>query len=918
MSYLTNNNDILSDFELSSTIPNTLTPVYPIITRYRLKHTDGNTYDIASMYNSYYSHPGFAHLPNEFEGRVSKYTFTGSQSGSNIRKYFKCSYDKTFGKLIGAQNQVYAMALSGTDIYVGGEFTTVYDSTGPIRANRIAKYNTLTSSWSVLGFSVPLDTVNANAGNGTNRSVRAIAVSGTDIYIGGYFTEVYSASGINTSVIYANRIAKYNTGTNSWSVVGSSGVNSGNTLNGTSGIVYTIAIYGTDIYVGGEFTDVYSSTILYANRIAKYNNGNWSVLGSSGVNSGNKLNGTNGQVRAIAVSGTNIYIGGEFTEVYSSTILYANNIAKYNGSWSVLGSSGAASGNKLNGTNGIVRAIAINPADTSYLYVGGRFSEAYNTNTKYFNNIAIYWGSQWLSVGTGSWLANHKENGVNGLVMSIVFSGIDPLYTADNVMGRTIYICGQFSEAYNSSSRIRYANHMAKYMGGNWYEIGSSISTQNGIDGYGSSILVLDTKIYVGGYASKQYDTTGYSLSSHIVIFDEAVGSWLRSGTSGIVYTIAIYGTDIYVGGEFTTVNDKNGKQYAKYIAKYDSTTSLWSVLGSSGTDINHKMNGTSGTVRAIAVSGTDIYIGGDFTQVYNNDTILNASRIARYNTGNNSWSVVGNSATSNGTNGIVRAITISGNNIYVGGNFTQVYDSNTNYVNNIAKYSGSTWSQLGNVGSGILNGTNGSVTAIAVLEPDVYIGGSFGRVYKGTKITYANCIAKYNTVDNSWSVLGSSGAASGNKLNGTNGQVHTIAIYGTDIYVGGVFTELYSTFTLSISYLAKYNTSSMWSGIGHTGITIPVKVYAIAISGKSLYFVGESQVLVYNNETRILSNVMYNGYNGTGGLYHENLAGEINSISISDRGKICIGGKFTDIGMDAATLEVYRGRLIANNVCFV
>jgi hypothetical protein len=913
MSYLTNNNNILSDFELSSTIPKTLTPVYPIITGYRLKHTNGNTYDIASMYNSYYSHPGFAHLPNEFEGRVSKYTFTGSQAGSNIRKYFKCSYDKTFGKLIGAQNEVYAMALSGTDIYVGGEFTTVYDSTGPICANRIAKYNTLTSSWSVLGFSVPPDSV--NAGNGTNGSVRAIAVSGTDIYIGGYFTQVYSASGINTSVIYANRIAKYNTGNNSWSVVGSSGVNSGNTLNGTNGIVYTITVSGTDIYVGGVFTEVYSSTPLYANRIAKYNNGNWSVLGSSGAASGNKLNGTNGQVRAIAVSGTDVYIGGDFTEIYSNKTIYANRIAKYNGNWSVLGGrvSGttAAIGNKLNGTNGEVRAIAINPADTSYLYVGGSFSEVYNDDTKYMNNIAIYWMSQWLTVGSVSSVANHKQNGVNGLVMSIVFSGIAPLYTADNVTGRTIYICGQFSEAYNSSSQIRYPNGMAKYMGGSWYEIGSSISTQNGINGYGSSILVSDTKVYVGGYIGGQNDTSGYYLSNHIVMFDEAVGSWFRPGTSARVRAIATSGTDIYVGGEFTTVNDKNGQQYAKYIAKYDTTTSLWSVLGSSGTYINHKMNGTSGIVRAIAVSGTNIYIGGDFTEVYNNGTILNAKYIAIYNTGNNSWSVVGNSATSNGTNGIVRAITISGNNIYVGGNFTQAYDSTTKYLNNIAKYSASTWSQLGNVGS-TLNGTNGSVTAIAVLEPNVYIGGSFSRVYKGTNTTYANNIAKYN---GSWSVLGSSGAAADNKLNGTNGQVHTIAICGTDIYVGGVFTELYSSTILSVSYFARYNTSTMWSSIG---TTIAGSVYAIAISGKSLYFVGESLVLVYNTETSTLSNVMYKGYNGSGGIYHENSAGEINSISISDRDKICIGGRFTSIGMDTGTMQVNRGILTPHNVYFV
>src|SRR5262245_47599845 len=53
---------------------------------------------------------------------------------------------------------------------------------------------------------------------------------------------------------------------------------------------------------------------------------NWSSLGS----------GVNGSVRALAVSGTNIYAGGLFTSAGGVT---ANHVAKWNGSmWSALGS----------------------------------------------------------------------------------------------------------------------------------------------------------------------------------------------------------------------------------------------------------------------------------------------------------------------------------------------------------------------------------------------------------------------------------------------------------------------------------------------------------------------------------------------------------------------------------------------------
>jgi hypothetical protein len=122
------------------------------------------------------------------------------------------------------------MAVSGTNIYVGGDFTTAGGNT----ANRIAVYNTSNNTWSALG-------------TGLSSSVNTIAISGTNIYVGGAFG---TAGGIS-----ATAIAVYNTSNSSWSALGS----------GLSAVVRTIAVLGTNIYVGGDFTTAGGNT---ANRIA--------------------------------------------------------------------------------------------------------------------------------------------------------------------------------------------------------------------------------------------------------------------------------------------------------------------------------------------------------------------------------------------------------------------------------------------------------------------------------------------------------------------------------------------------------------------------------------------------------------------------------------------------------------------------
>jgi len=72
------------------------------------------------------------------------------------------------------------------------------------------------------------------------------------------------------------------------------------------------------------------------------------------------------------------------------------------------------------------------------------------------------------------------------------------------------------------------------------------------------------------------------------------------------VYALAVSGSDLYAGGRFTTA----GGTPANYIAKWDGSS--WSALGSGMG--RQGMGGPSPRVNALAVSGGDLYAGGDFT----------------------------------------------------------------------------------------------------------------------------------------------------------------------------------------------------------------------------------------------------------------------------------------------------------------
>ncbi len=353
---------------------------------------------------------------------------------------------------------------------------------------------------------------------------------------------------------------------------------------------------------------------------------------------------------------------------------------------------------------------------------------------------------------------------------------------------------------------------------GPWSALGSNGHGNGALNGSVLAIAVSGNDLYVGGGFT---NVAGIATADFIARWNGSTWSALGSNGSGNgalnswVQVLAVSGSDLYVGGDF---DNAAGIATADHVARWNGST--WSALGSNGSGDG----ALNGEINALAVSGTNLYAGGGFTDAAG---IATADSVARWN--GSAWSALGSNiaGTDGALKGYVTDLAVSGNDLYVGGGFTNVAGIAT--ADFIAKWNGSTWSALGSNGSG--NGAlNNSVGVIAVSGSDLYVGGKFDNA---AGIATADDVAKWN--GSTWSALGSNGSGDG----ALNGNVDALAVSGTDLFVGGGFTDAASIATAD--YVAKWN-GSAWSALGANGSgngALNDWVYGLAISGTNLYMGG-------------------------------------------------------------------------------
>jgi hypothetical protein len=689
-------------------------------------------------------------------------------------------------------NSVNAIAVSGTDVYVGGNFTNLNNTD---TLDFIAKWNG--TSWSALGS-------NGAGGGSLGAVVSKILVNGTDIYVGGSFSNVNNNGVVLNAADY---VAKWN-GTN-WSALGSNGAGDGS-LNGQ---VNALAISGTDIYVGGQFSNVNNSgsVLTAADYVAKWNGTAWSALSSNGASDGSLASGS--QVFAIVTSGSNVYVGGQFTNVNNNGAVLdtADYVAQWNGTnWSALSSNGAGDGS----LNSYVRAMAVSGSN---IYIGGQFTNVNNNGTALgaADHIALWDGTNWSALGS---------NGSGGGSISSQVLGI-------TVNGTDVYVSGLFNNVNNNGTAIGAADYIAKWNGTNWSALGSNGAGNGSLNYYLGAIAVSGSNVYIGGLFTNVNNNGTNTGLSYLALFNgtdwgAVSASLLEGAIRSEVAAVAVSGTNVYVGGIFTNANNI---PEADYIARWDGTN--WSALGSNG-DNNGALNAS---VSSMVVSGTDIYVAGYFGNAAN---IAEADYIARWDGTN--WSALGSDGSGNGSiTSQIFDIAISGTDLYVGGIFQDVNNNGTvlGAADYIAKWDGTNWSALGSNGAGD-GSLNIWVNALAVSGATLYAVGSFTDVNNnGAVLGAADYVAKWDGTN--WSALSSDGAGDGS----IEGSIYAVAISGTDVYIGGDFAYVNDNgnFVPSSAYIAKWDGTN-WSALSsdaNGGSSLNGQVNAIVVSGSNIYVGG-------------------------------------------------------------------------------
>jgi hypothetical protein len=519
---------------------------------------------------------------------------------------------------------------------------------------------------------------------------------------------------------------------------------------------------------------------------------------------------TDGVVKAGALSGNLLYIGGNFATVGPAT----------------------GSGVPLDAATGLPPSsfarVTDGPVDVAVpdggggWFIGGEFTRV---NGVVRSGLAHLLPDQTLS----SWdpnLINIPPNSSArpGFVYALVLSG------------STLYVGGAFTsiegQARNHAAAIDVAT-------------GNVTGWDPNIDGDVYALAISGSLVYVGG----TFSSVGGQLRSRLAAVDAASGavtSWNPSPSASLtptIFSIVASGSTVFVGGTFTTIGFRSRSNVAALDAATGSALASWSA------DAN-------GAVRAMTASGSKLYVGGDFTLIAG----LPRPRLAALDLATGAPDAV----LTAGANGSVYTLALTGTALYVGGFFTSFLGQARNRiaaadvttgsatgwnpnasapVNGLAVsgstvYAGGSFNILGGVprsGLAALNLTTGQatswnpnpnlpVTAMALSGSTLYVGGNFTAFAGAPDFTRAH-IAAIDVVSGSTTAWNP----------GANDISFALLVNGSTVYVGGQFSGIGG---VGRSGLAALDVSSNSAMSWNPNPSNP-DANALAVSGSTIYVGG-------------------------------------------------------------------------------
>jgi hypothetical protein len=374
----------------------------------------------------------------------------------------------------------------------------------------------------------------------TDGRVSAIAYSSGVVYIGGSFTHVRPPGGTSGDVV-RNRVAAFDVATGAllpWNP-------------NANGAVRAIAVSGSRVYLGGSFSAVHGQA-----------RANVAAVDTAGAllpwNPG-----ANGGVHALARdSGGNVYLGGSFTTVGGKKRLRVARVGPEGAVQSWTASVTEASGSCPPYCPPIVFSLALS-GDGSKLYIGGRFG--------FVNGVARHSAAA-VKTSDGSTLAwnpnivtPHPEKPAQiGRILDMAIGS------------SRAYLCGDFWSADGVVS----ANLVAVDLVSGDRESTFDANT----DGGSPACELKDGLVYVGGHFGQVGSTHGWvfvpgqkatltgsgtAKRVHIVAFDAqtgAIAAWNPGANSTLgVHALDSGAADLGVGGDFTKIGGVAQQGFAQF-----------------------------------------------------------------------------------------------------------------------------------------------------------------------------------------------------------------------------------------------------------------------------------------------------------------------------------------------------------------
>ena len=554
---------------------------------------------------------------------------------------------------------------------------------------------------------------------------------------------------------------------------------------------------GTNIYIGGQFTNIGGVSRRY---LAKVN--------ASGVVDPTWNPDPSARIWRVTVDGSYVYAGGDFRTIDGISQGF---LARIN-------ADGSLDQTWTPKPNYTVVSIVVEGTD---VYVGGNFrtisgvtrnriaristsgviDPTFNPNANGVTlwSIAIdgndiYVAGDFTTIGGATRNSAAKLNKANGALDPTWNPNANQRITSLVSLDSYIYVAGRFTSIRGASQK-----YLAKLNKTN----GEAIPTWGPNPAAAVWSLSTDNKnLYSGGY----FGQFGGKPRSNLAKFnpDGSLDEDWDPAPNATIRTLKINDGNLYIGGAFTAIGGHNINRLAKVSLTDGTTDSNWNPT-------------LDNAIYAIAIDDNHVYAGGQFTNAGNQYI----RRLARFNKSNGAIDATWTPDPSN----TVHALAIDDNHLYAGGRFTYVGGSPFNYLSKISKSDGTpdlTWTP----------NVNNLVYSLAIKDNDLYMGGVFTTV-DGNGLARVARLNKTNALpDISW------------KPN-PNSAVYAIHIQENSIYVGGAFSIIGGART---NRIAEINLDGSISP--YTTYAPNSSVQAISMSGKQL-FIGGNFTSVNGDITR-------------------------------------------------------------------